>query len=98
MMGDFDLHHTNWDNRTVNPTTQAKRFAEWVADKNATYGLEPGTVTHKRGGALDLVISSSPVSELIVESYLETNLHVTSDHETILTCLQTGDQKAKRLY
>ena len=27
IMGDFNLHHTDWDNRTVNPTVQAKRFA-----------------------------------------------------------------------
>lgn len=98
IMGDINLHHTGWDNRTVNPTAQAKNFAEKVANKNATYGLEPVTVTHKRGGALDLVISSSPVSELIAESYVEPNLHVTSDYETILTCLQTRDQKAKKPY
>ncbi len=28
IMGDFNLHHTNWDNRTVNLTTQAKRFTD----------------------------------------------------------------------
>ena len=28
IMGDFNLHNTNLDNRTVHPTSQAKRFAD----------------------------------------------------------------------
>lgn len=27
IMGNFNLHHTDWDNCTVNLTVQAKRFA-----------------------------------------------------------------------
>ncbi len=56
---DFNLHHTDWDNRTVNPTAQAKRFVDWIANKNAIYELEIKTVTHARGGALDLVIANN---------------------------------------
>ncbi len=37
IMGDFNLHHTDWDNRSVNPTAQAKIFAEWIENKNAIY-------------------------------------------------------------
>lgn len=46
-------------NCTVNSTTQAKKFTEWIADNNAVYELriEPGTVTQTPGKTLDLVIS-----------------------------------------
>lgn len=93
---DFNLHHTNWDNHTVNLTLQAKRFADWIANKNARYELEVGTVTHARGGAPDLVIASNSVSGQVTECYLEPNLHVTSDHETILTCLKMGNPDPKK--
>lgn len=47
IMGDFNLNHIDWDNRTVNPTAQVKKFAEWVADNNATYELEPAKVSFR---------------------------------------------------
>lgn len=28
IIGDFNLHYTDWDNCTINPTVQAKRFAD----------------------------------------------------------------------
>ena len=95
-MGDFNLHHTDWDNHTINPTLQAKRFADWIANKNARYELEVGTVTHARGGALDLVIASNSVSRQVTECYVEPNLYVISDHETILTCLKMGNPDPKK--
>lgn len=28
IIGDFNLHYTNWDNCIINPTAQTKRFAD----------------------------------------------------------------------
>ena len=55
IMEDFNLHHTNWNNRTVNPTVQAQRFVDWIAKKNAIYELKVSTVTH--AGAAHLILS-----------------------------------------
>lgn len=96
IMRDFHLHHTDWDNRTVNLTAQAKRFADWIANKNAIYELQVGTVTHAWGGALDLVIASNLVSQQVTECYVEPNWHVTSDHETILACLEIVNPDLKK--
>lgn len=96
IMRDINLHHTDWDNRTVNPTTQAKRFADWIANNNAICELEVGTVTHARGGTLDLVIISNSVSKQVTECYVEPNLHVTSDRESILTYLEMGNSDPKK--
>lgn len=61
IMGEVNLHHTDWDNRTFNSTAQGKRFAGYVADNNAVYELELGIVMHTRGGTLDLVIFSNSI-------------------------------------
>ena len=64
--------------------------------KNAIYELEVGTITHAQGGALDLVIASNSVSKQVTECYVEPNLQVTSDHETILTCLEMENPDPKK--
>lgn len=61
-----------------------------MLDYNRVQQLEPGAVTHIRGGTFDLVVSSSSIAEQITECYVEPRLHVTSDHETILTRLKLG--------
>lgn len=96
IMRDFNLHYTNWDNCTINPTAQTKRFANWIANKNAIYELKVGTVTHARGGTLDFISASNSVSAQITECYVEPNLHITSDHKTILTCLEIGNLIPKK--
>ena len=67
IIGNFNLHYTNWDNCTVNHTRQAKRFANWIANKNAIYELKVGTITHNRGGTLDHVIASNSISGEVIE-------------------------------
>ncbi len=51
---------------------------------------------HARDGALDLVIDRNSVSEQVIECYMEPNLNVTSDHKTILSCLEMGNSDPKK--
>lgn len=88
IIGDINLHHTDWDNCIIQSTSPAQRFAGWVTDNNGSLQLEPGVATHAKGGTLDLVISSNTLSEQITECYVEPYFHVTSDHETIVTRLE----------
>lgn len=45
--GDLNLHHVDWDSHTINPTPEARSFAEWVTDIGGRYALPQGTVTHQ---------------------------------------------------
>lgn len=89
-MGDKNLHHTDWDNRTINSLQPANKLADWVTENRAVYELFPGTKTHNRGGTIDVVISSARISPNVVECYIEPSLHTTSDHETIVTIVELG--------
>ena len=82
---DFNLHHRDWDQRTINPTPQAREFAEWVTTNRCEYGLTSGTVMHQRGGAIDLVITTGSLPLEITDYYKDNNLDVTSDHKVIIT-------------
>ena len=46
--------------------------------------------------SLDLVISSNTISHQIIECYVEPRLHTSSDHETLLTCLEVQGAEAKK--
>ena len=84
-MGDFNLHHDDWDEHTTNVTHQAHQLAEWVANIGGAYALEPGTVTHAQGGSLDLVISSGQMTKEVYQCYIDSNTDTTSNHEAIIT-------------
>ena len=84
-MGDFNLHHEDWDEHTTNVTQQAHQLAEWVANIGGKYALEPGTVTHAQGGSLDLVISSGQMIKEVYQCYIDPNADTTSDQEAIIT-------------
>lgn len=93
--GDFNLHHVDWDSHTINPTPQARSLAEWITDIGGSYALRQGTTTHRQGGALDLVISSSSMTPDVLECYVNQNLDATSDHEVISTSIAiSGRSKA----
>lgn len=96
IMRDINLHHTDWDNRTRNLCIQARELADWISDNHATYELKTDTITHARDGTLDLVISSRTISDRITECYVVPELHTTSDHETLVTCLEVEGMTAKK--
>ena len=90
LAGDCNLHHEDWDARTKNPTPQAQGFAEWVTNNGAQYGLDIGSVTHRQGGTLDLVIASRLLAQYLIECYTEDSLDTTSDHKAIITTIHLG--------
>ena len=96
IMGDMNLYHTDWDNQTRNPSAQARILADWISDNHATYKLDSGTITLSQGRTLHLVISSNTVSDQITECYVEPQLQTTSDHETLLKCLEFEGVIAKK--
>lgn len=58
--------------------------------------MKVSTVIHTWDKALDLIIASNLVSEKVTKYYFESNLHVTSDYKTILTCLKIGNPNSKK--
>lgn len=94
--GDLNLHHIDWDAKTLNPTRQAKDFLDWVNENTAFYELLTGTVTHSQGGSIDLVVSSCSLTKSVVECYVEPELDCTSDHLTICVTVECKDQPRKQ--
>ncbi len=94
-MGNINLHNTDWNNRTINPLQPANELADWVTETGVVYELFPGTKTHNCGGTIDIVISSARISPNVTECYIEPNLYITSDHETIVTIVQLGPEFCK---
>ena len=87
-MEDVNLHHIDWNNWTTNPSKGVINLAKWVANQEAFYQFKPGTITHNRQGAIDLVIASSIMTPNITECYTEPILHTTSNHRTIVTTIK----------
>lgn len=50
-----------------------------------------------RDKTIDFVISNSSISEQITECNTELCLHITSNHETILTYLELGNSYPKKI-
>ncbi len=86
--GDFNLHHGDWDQQAINPTPQAIAFTEWMTTNGGEYGLTSGIVTHQRGGAIDVVITSGALASQIKECYTDNNLDLSSDHKVIITTVE----------
>ena len=85
---DLNLHHIDWDAQTFNATRQAKELLEWVSENAVFYKLSTSTVTHDQGGSIDLIIASTPLTNSIVEYYVEPELDCTSDEQTICTTIE----------
>lgn len=64
---------------------------DWVTNSGGEYGLPPGTITHHRRRALDLVIVSGSLSPQVTECYVNTDLDVTSDHKVDFTTIEFGN-------
>ncbi len=84
IMVDINLHHTDWDNRTINLFQPANELADWVTENGAVYELFLGIKTHNCGGTIDVVISSAQIFPNITECYTVPNSNTNSDHETIV--------------
>lgn len=88
--GNCNLHHEDWDAHTKNPTPQAQGFAEWITSNGTQFGLDIGSVTHRQGGSLDLVIASKLLTQDLFECYTEDSPDTTSDHKAIITTINLG--------
>lgn len=96
IMEDINLHYTDWDNHTRNPSIQAKECADWISDNHATYKFKVDKIMYVRDGTLDLVISSNTITDQITEFYFMPELHTISDYKTLLICIEIKVMAAKK--
>lgn len=94
---DLNLHHIDWDAKTLNPIRQAKEFSDWVSNNTAFSELPTGTVTQSQGRAIDLVVSSCSLTNSVVKCSGEPELDCTSDHRTIRITVECNDQFRKQI-
>ncbi|GKT61219.1 endonuclease reverse [Colletotrichum tofieldiae] len=82
LAGDFNLHHWTWQPEATS-SSDADDLVEW-AEAAGLVPLSPiGEATHKGGNTLDLAWASGSLYGAFTS--IETSLHTTSDHESLLT-------------
>lgn len=84
--GDFNLKHPSWDSSNPSASPKATDLINWTAERNLSL-LNPTNIpTHRAGGTLDLAFCS----QLGATCTIRTDLHTTSDHETLLSLIPCG--------
>lgn len=63
-----------------------------MSENAVFYKLPIGTVTHDQGGSIDLVNASTPLTNSIIECYVEHELDCSSNHRTICTTVEYSGQ------
>lgn len=87
--GDFNTHHDLWESG-ARKSDGAPELVEWLEQEQLILTSLPNTATHKAGHTIDLVFTNI----LGVTTTVEEHLHTTSDHETIITRIPLGPNRA----
>ncbi len=85
---DFNLHHIDWDNRTINLSGLATEVADWVASNGAIYAMDQRTNMNNQGRKIDLSICNTSIELNLIECYTEPMFHTTSDYQMIAITLE----------
>ncbi|KZL82368.1 endonuclease reverse, partial [Colletotrichum incanum] len=80
--GDFNLHHWTWQPDATG-SSDADNLVEWAEAASLVLLSPIGEATHEDGNTLDLCWASSNLYG--ASTSIETSLHTTSDHESLLT-------------
>ncbi|KZL86309.1 endonuclease reverse, partial [Colletotrichum incanum] len=80
--GDFNLHHWTWQPDATG-SSDADNLVEWAEAASLVLLSPTGEATHEDGNTLDLCWASSNLYG--ASTSIETSLHTTSDHESLLT-------------
>ena len=85
-LGDFNLHHPDWEAAPGAVSAQAKRMATHAFDTGLQLLNDFGRPTHRDGGVIDLVWASSAVLlARQVSAKVAEDVHAGSDHEVLRT-------------
>lgn len=80
--GDFNTHHDFFE-PGVNTFGRGGELVDWATSTMMDFIGQAGTPTHRDGHVLDLTFSNIPWAE----SFVRTDLHCGSDHETQMTII-----------
>ncbi|TIC95781.1 putative RNA-directed DNA polymerase from transposon BS [Colletotrichum higginsianum] len=80
--GDFNLRHWTWQPEATS-SSDADDLVEWTETVGLVLLSPIGEATHKDGNTLDLCWASGSLHG--ASTSIETSLHTTSDHESLLT-------------
>ena len=81
--GDFNLRHPAWDAIATDSRASYEALIDWYGSKGLMLLNPTQTPTHNRGGTLDLAFCTDKNASCEVRA----DLHTTSDHETLVSCL-----------
>lgn len=83
MVGNFNLRHPNWQPELSTMSANSAALVEWTDAAELALISPAEEPTHKDGNVLDLAWASANIYGATTS--IETALHTTSDHETLLT-------------
>jgi hypothetical protein len=78
LLGDFNIHHLNWGGASVRPNHSSQLLLTLQELHDLSLPLSPETVTfewHNAQSTIDLVFSSSSVSNFLIACCLREDLH-----------------------
>ncbi|KAI0992520.1 hypothetical protein K3495_g15665 [Podosphaera aphanis] len=81
--GDFNLRHPLWDSKFTESRSSCTKLIDWYGCKGLRLLNPTNTPTHNRGGTLDLAFCTDESATCEIR----TDLHTTSDHETLVSTL-----------
>lgn len=79
--GDFNLRHPLWDSSVSHRQRSCSNFIDWYDSKGLKLLNPTDTSTHVCDGTLDLALCL----DNCVKCEIRSDLHTTSDHETLIT-------------
>jgi ribonuclease HI len=90
LAGDFNLRHEHWQPSITQRSQGAERFFQWTQQQGLTLTSPLDEPTQARGNTIDLTWTSPALMRYRVTTQAASNLNTTSDHETLLTQINTG--------
>src|SRR5436190_23077502 len=97
LVGDFNLHHPNWDPAHPSPSSQAEPFIVWLDNHNFAFTSEVSEPTQNYGNTLDLAFLTGPLSAITMKSE---HMDTTLDHSPLIMTVNwssQGQEPIKRL-
>lgn len=83
--GDFNLHHENWQpSYPGSASPLADKFTRWLDTRDFTLISDVDVPTHNRGNVLDLCFASAQLVASGINSSVQRDLDMTSDHKPLL--------------
>ncbi|KAL5606024.1 uncharacterized protein BROUX77_003217 [Berkeleyomyces rouxiae] len=96
-MGDFNLHHEQWDEGNTTREDKAEELVEWMEARRILCANDPSTPTQEKGAILDLTILSADCWHKVAHYNCGGELECGSDHSPQILELSVRAPKSDKI-